>query len=253
MAKDGFSESSSAATAVVAKEPAFKEGFYWLGLLPASGAVELPAPTIEPPHVKAVKATAYDMWMNGGGLGKPGDEISIFVSKLRQYTGVAVDGWNFSGVSNAPQVEGGNIAKFPYPGQVQWLTPRKAERIVRSCFQNFAVFPFGVDRANEIPQKVEIRSLNDGKRPDGMSDLEWTRFSANGQVEVVRFDPRTCKFIAEFVYVHYLGDSRTGIDEADYLKNPNKYHARMVPAMNAEFFRNPPKSVVETYPKYAAA
>ena len=234
-------------SAVLAEPEVLTEGFYWMGLLPAPGEVVVELPKRDPPYIEEHKTTAYDCWMTGGGYGK---DLRVFIAKFRQQNGLTVRGWHFHATCQAVEHRGAETSRVDFPGHVAWMVAASdVQKIIDATRKTFIRFKHGADKYANSHNPVEVWDKDFGHKPDGMSDAEWMRYAQNGQLKAPVFNPRTDIWATEFVYVVKLDYDRSRIDEAEYAKNPNKYHAGMVPGMTREFFDNPPKSVADMYPQ----
>ena len=67
-------------------------------------------------------------------------------------------------------------------------------------------------------------------------------------VKVFRFNPKTDKYVAEFVYLRKLDVEVSTADMVDYEKSPNRFHSQWLGPLTRSFFESPWPSVAEVWP-----
>lgn len=224
------------------KKTEFVDGFYHYGMLPASNPVEFDVPDHERQFgqhndfTKTIKLHPFQLW-NGMA-----DGISIYVTKAKKFDTLGVRGFLFPSISRGMEQKGPDLSIIPYAGQIAWLRAEKVKQIIESCFKHFIRYE---------GQSATVYDMEHGKRPAGVDEIEWRRFSANGSMACPDFDSFTDKYIADFVYLYRMQDAEKEIDRIskDYTSNPNKHHATIAPSVNQKWFDSPMKSVSEMYPQ----
>ena len=225
-----------------------KAAFYHFGMLPATGPVKLWIPSRTEMKEEEVTFDPYELW---NGCKKLGDDVQMFVAKMRQLNGITVRGWHFHATSQAAEARGGNVNRVDYPGQVAWKTPIEIRKIVKACFTSFVRYEHGLQKASDVRAKFHVYDATFWDRPKNMSDEAFAKYDANANTaaEKKEFDPQTDRLVADYVYVTRLAYDRSKLDMGEYEHNPNKFHVQMVPQLSREFFSDPPKSVAEMYPE----
>lgn len=226
------------------------EAFYHYGLLPAQGEVLFPMQEQGKRELTNEKFDAWRLWSAiDTGIEKG---LSIFVAKARQWLGISVRGFHFPSVNEYVEMGKESTSRVPYPGGASQLTPERVKAIVKACYRHIIRFPNGFASMNNPNSPSQLIDLDFGKKPENMTDPEWAAYKAHNVVpEQPRFNPKTDKYVAEFVYLTKIDKSVEEADFADYRKNPNKFHYQMVGPMTRKFFSDPPKSVAEVYPQGA--
>jgi len=238
------------------------EAYYHIGMLPATKPVEFPIPTRDKQangqyHTSST-VDPWELWNNAAGME---EGLSIFVSKARQFNSIGVRGMVFNTVSEGIEAVGGNLTRSPFPGEVKLLRADEVRAIVRSCWKHFIRYQFAASGSDKLNQRVEIKDFDHNRQPANMTKDQWDQYRVSHAVEdSADFNPRTDKYVAEFVYIVPLLDAQGNPkmpyapgDEVGYEKNPNKYNARTVGSVTKAFFSEEgrPRSVSEMYPQGA--
>lgn len=238
-----------------AQAPVFEDGFWHFGLLPADGMVDWPVPVKNPTfrdaEFRLEKFKPWDLWNNAGGMEKG---LSIFVAKARQFLGLNVRGFHFPSVNYAVEDNGVDISKTAYAGGVARLEGWRVKQVVESCYRHLVRFPQGVERFSDFAHHgVACLDMAHGEKPAGWTDQEWAAYKRQYVIESpATFNPRTDKYVADFVYLYRLNVNDADVDPKDYRANANKVHVGMIGQISRKFFDAPPKSVAEMYPQEKA-
>jgi hypothetical protein len=221
------------------------EAFYHLGLLPATGPVTLFKPALQTGVLEEVKYNPYDLWNGAYEQGMP-----IFAAKARQFNGLRVRDWHFHATGQAVVHRGPTQTDHTdYPGGVAWMSASRAESIAKSCHEVFIRWVNGISTMGNPSAKTIVWDMAHGKRPADMPDEEWKEFLKHKREQCPPFNPRTDKFVSEFVYIRKLDFDRSRLDETEYAQNPNRFHVQMVGGFTRDWFESPPRSVAEVYPQ----
>lgn len=230
--------------------------FYHVGVLPHSGRVALPVPGPDGKGFNKEESDASAYWNKSATVngGKPFDEFKVFIPKNRKWLAIDLAGVHFPSTSQYVEASAEEVNRVTYAGGVVYLTPEKLSALVAATKRHFIRYPNGKDNVDDQSNisGAKMYSLDDGAKPAGWTDAEWSDFKRTNQGKYqtpTEYNEDTDAPVADFVYITKLEGAK--IDKAnlaDYNKAPKKYHASMVRPLSAEFFSNPPKSVSESYP-----
>ena len=242
------------------KEFVFTDGFYHMGLLPHPGKALFPVP--DPQNRGEMTNKEVDPWECWSNSKKTLSEkgIRLFIAKARQFFGLTINahvpgarkttgGAHFPSTNEYVEMGEEVTSRIAFPGGVMRLTAEEAKAVVKACFTHIIRYQNSVEDMAEPTARVEEIDLNFGKKPDFMTDEEYSKAKADDKaiVEDYKFSPKTDKYVADFVYFKKLEVDIDSIDPNEYRKNPNKYNFGFVGTVTKSFFKSPPKSVAEMY------
>lgn len=226
------------------------ESFYHVGLLPAVKDVLFPVYKEGEREVSMkVIGTPWDAWSKGKAIGL-NRGMNLFVAKARQWLGISVHGFHFPSTNEYVEMGEDNTTRATFPGGVAKMDDERLKQVVKACYRTVIRYRNGFSKMDDPTSQTELIDLETGKKPESMTDAEWSAYKAHNTVPVVPvFNPKTDKYVAEFVYITKLDKQLSSDDLEDYAKNPNRFHFQFVGPVKRDFFTDPPKSVAEQYPK----
>lgn len=230
------------------------ESFYHVGLLPAEGDALFPhGKTSTNGHEVTLKrADPWKLWNAAGSIEGLDGSVKIFVAKARHFLGLSVTGMHFPSVNEYVEMTSDSTSRASFPGGVAKLSKDQLKAVVKSCYRHVIRYKNGFSRMDDPTQPVEIVNLDFGAKPSNMTDAEWATYKAHNVVPTQPvFNPKTDKYVAEFVYIDELKNQIEPDDMQDYAKNPNRFHYQWVGPITRSFFADPPKSVSKVYPREA--
>lgn len=238
-----------AATVEKEREVVYADGFYHMGLLPAGEETLFPvADRDKAGKVTLKKIDAWKLWNDSEDvLGEKG--ISIFVAKARQFFGLTAGGFHFASTNEYVQMGKDGASRSSFPGGVSHLTAEQVEAVVKACYRHILRFPNGIAKMDDPAQPVEEIDLDFGKKPEFMTNEEFVKAKNDGKAISAshKFNPKTDRYLADFVYLKKLNIDENDVDFEDYRKNPNKFHIQWIGPVTKKFYTSPPKSISETF------
>lgn len=226
------------------------EHFYHVGLLPATTPVVWPVQERDViGATNKVIGTPWEMWSNPEAV-KVTNGFPCFIAKARQYHVLDVRGMHFPGTSQYVEMGPTSANRTNYAGDVVKLDGDTLKKVIASCYRYFLRYPNGFYKMDDPTTPVEIVNLDFGKKPEGFDEKSWIEYAAkNGAPERPKFQPKTDKPFAEFVYIRKLDAELQPTEMEDYRKNPRRFHHSWIGTPTRSFFESPPKSVSEMYPQ----
>ena len=209
-------------------EEAPQTALYWFGMLPATGSFKVKRNTREKdPRTNEyhtyVDVTSQELWEG---------EVNQWVGRCPWRQSLAVNGLAFDAftetLTRAIGQQGGVLNRVSWPGMVGEFDEARAKKVIADCYKNVIRVKDGLGKEINLGQ---LTSYVMG--PDG---------SESGTTE--RYNQRTDTYYAHYVYMVKLED----VKPQDY--DSSTYY-RLAMQWN-DFFRNPPRSVLEMYPQAAA-
>jgi len=225
-----------------------EDAFYHVGLVPATGDALFVDPEKSDSSLK--RMDAWRLWSSPESL-KLEKGFNFFIAKIRQFLGLSVRGFHFPSTSEYVEMSKTGASRMPFAGGVAKLSPDALKAVIKSCYRHIVRFRNGFERMDDPTQPVEIIDLDFGTSAGtGMSESEFSAYKIqHPTVAPAKFNPKTDKYIAEFVYIKKLDVTLDPADYEGYTKNSNRFHYQWVGPVKRDFFEVPPKSVLETYPQ----
>lgn len=241
MSKTATAESSA---------PVAVEGYYHVGMLPTDKPVKwlVQEKGNTEPTLKEV-GSFWQVWQKAPN--EVGKELrGVFVAKARQYLGLSVTGCHFPSVNQYVDSTQEGVSRTSFFGGVAWFDEAQLKRVIRSCYDHVIRWTNGFSKIDDPRAQTRLIDLTIGAKPSNMTDQEWSEYKRVREVpQQEKFNPKTDKFVADFVYIRKLDAVLDPQDAEDYAKNPNKFHLGWVGAPSRSFWTDPYKSVSEMYPQ----
>lgn len=199
---------------------------YWFGMLPATGSFKVRRNTREKDprtneYYTYVDVTSQELWEG---------EVNQWVGKCPWRQSLAANGLSFDAFTEtlmrAVGQQGGVLNRHSWPGAVCEFDKDRAAKIIDDCYKNVIRVKDGLGKEINLGQLSSYMMDNAG--------------GEHGATE--KYNPRTDTFIAHYVYMIKL-DAKP----EEYARDT---YYRLAMSWD-EFFKNPPKSVAEMYPRKA--
>lgn len=205
----------------------------WYGTLPAIGEVKVRVPQTDynedvDGYFKWGTKNSKDAWN--------GKQTQIWLGKCPDYQSLPVAGLIFNAFTErvVRQGDSPDYAKVPWPGGIIRLTGEQYERTILGAFRH-------IFRVDSETGRGKLLYLDIGKHPEVDPNDPNTRPLVT---EFTTFNPRTDRYVAEFVYLVKVFDPATAGKEEPESKN---YHTLIPTPTMDHFFDSPPPSIADLF------